>query len=169
MQFFDVILPQGVLSAARLNPDGERLCIMLHGYGDSLKTMQNIANQWLAKNYEVIVFDMPFHGTSLWKPAIYSEKDVADTLLFLLQQNQKPFDLLGYSLGGRLALASITHLAKAQKTPENVWLVAPAGAPQNWLHQYIEMPLLLKKWIAKLTRNSAFLLNIANFLYQNNC
>jgi pimeloyl-ACP methyl ester carboxylesterase len=165
---FEIILPKGRLTAARFNPNGERLCIVLHGYGDNLRTMQNIAEQWTAQNYEVIVFDLPFHGTSHWQSDIYSESDVTETLLFLLKNNTKPFDLIGYSLGGRLVLASITLLAKAQKTPENVWLLATAGAPQNWLHQYIEMPLFLKKIVAKLAENSGFLLKLANFLYKKN-
>jgi pimeloyl-ACP methyl ester carboxylesterase len=168
MEVFDIKLPQGKLAAARLNAQGERLVILLHGYGDTYNMMLPLAQQFVAKNCEVVLFDLPFHGESAWEGEVFGAAEVAQTLLLLLQNNQKPFELLGYSLGGRLVLASLPLLAKAEYLPENVYLVATAGAPQNFVHRYIEMPLFLKKVTWFVADKTHFLLSCAQFLYKKN-
>ena len=168
MENFDIILPQGRLSAVRLNAQGERLVVVLHGYGDTYNMMLSVAEQFVAKNCEVVLFDLPLHGTSAWTDKVFGAAEVAETLLFLLKNNTKPFDLLGYSVGGRLALCAVPLLAKAEKIPENVYLLAPAGAPQNVVHNYIEMPLFLKKVTWFLVEKTGFWLPFARFLYKKN-
>lgn len=138
---------------------------MLHGYRDTAETMLPLAQNFAEKGYEVVIFDLPLHGTSTWHKPLYAAADVAATILLILKKSNKPFSLLGYSLGGRLALVSLPLLAQAQKTPENVWLLAPAGCPQNALHYYIEMPLFLKKAIQYIADSSRILVHCARFLY----
>jgi pimeloyl-ACP methyl ester carboxylesterase len=168
MQSFSLSLPFGNLSALRLNPQGTRLCIMLHGYRDSAQTMLPLAHDFVEKGYEVVLFDLPLHGKTTFTNEFYTQENVADTLLYLLEHNTKPFSLLGYSLGGRLVLVSLPFLAKANKTPDCLFLLAPAGCPQNPIHYYIEMPLFLKKAVQYIANRSNILLYLAFFLYKIN-
>jgi pimeloyl-ACP methyl ester carboxylesterase len=163
---FTLPLPFGNLTALRLNPQGKRLCIMLHGYRDTAQTMLPIAQHFVANGYEVVLLDLPLHGTSTFTRDVYTAENLAATLLFILQHNTKPFSLLGYSLGGRLALVSLPFLAQAHHTPEQLFLLAPAGCPQNPIHHYIEMPLFLKKAVQHIANHSSIFIHLARFLHK---
>ena len=120
---------------------GPRLLFCFHGYGESADTFFFLTES-LGRDYTLVAFDLPFHGQT------YGQTDWQRGSLFfdpacLLTQMEEinsglpgrtaPWTLLGYSMGGRVAL----HLL--QLAPEKIGklvLLAPDGLrvnPWYWL------------------------------------
>jgi pimeloyl-ACP methyl ester carboxylesterase len=120
---------------------GPRLLFCFHGYGESADTFSFLTES-LGMDYTLVAFDLPFHGQT------HGQTDWQRGSLFfdpagLLTQMEEissglpgrtaPWTLLGYSMGGRVAL----HLL--QLAPEKIGklvLLAPDGLRMNpwyWL------------------------------------
>lgn len=115
---------------------GSRLLICLHGYGESAASF-TFLEPALGKDYTLLAIDFPFHGETNWQDKLYFEpRDLVEMLLAIapgLAGGPAPWTLLGYSMGGRIAL----HLL--QQIPEKIGrlvLLAPDGLTMNpwyWL------------------------------------
>ena len=122
---------------------GSRLLICLHGYGESAASFDFLETA-LGMEYTLLAIDFPFHGETDWKDRLYFEpRDLVEMLLTIApgltgdqearQAAPAPWTLLGYSMGGRIAL----HLL--QLIPEKIGqlvLLAPDGLTMNpwyWL------------------------------------
>ena len=116
---------------------GPRLLFCFHGYGESADTFSFLTEP-LGRDFTLVAFDLPFHGQT------HGQTDWHESLFFdpadLLTQMEEissgyttPWTLLGYSMGGRVAL----HLL--QLAPEKIGklvLLAPDGLrvnPWYWL------------------------------------
>jgi 2-succinyl-6-hydroxy-2,4-cyclohexadiene-1-carboxylate synthase len=89
---------------------GKPLLVFLHGFLGSLEDW-NFAAAHFASNYHCLRVDLPGHGQSrLAEPAQYSMPATARLLIELLDQLKiSKAHLLGYSMGGRLALYLAVH------------------------------------------------------------
>lgn len=115
---------------------GPRLLFCFHGYGESARTF-TFLEEPLRKDYTIIALDMPFHGSTEWNENLFFNPDdlpgILDELATTLPSPPKTYTLLGYSMGGRIAL----HLL--QQVPEKIdrlILLAPDGLTMNpwyWL------------------------------------
>lgn len=81
--------------------------LLLHGFTSNLHTWDELTNQ-LKENYQVIRFDIIGHGQSdspsqLMEYTIESQAAVIKEILSNLQISKVP--ILGYSMGGRLAIS----------------------------------------------------------------
>jgi predicted nuclease of restriction endonuclease-like (RecB) superfamily len=94
---------------------------------------------------------------------IYTQVLKAELIGHILRTEEHitSFEFAGYSLGGRIILAAL-HLLPLQ--PRVLYLLASAGAPQNWLHRYIEMPVFMKKMLEKASKRPHFLIKTSQFL-----
>lgn len=81
------------------------LVVLLHGFLGSHKDLLPLAKA-LKENYQILLIDIPCHGCS-------KEGPLLDTLYGYLKEEQGPFHLMGYSMGGRLALLLQSKLPKA--------------------------------------------------------
>jgi 2-succinyl-6-hydroxy-2,4-cyclohexadiene-1-carboxylate synthase len=90
--------------------DGNTLLVFLHGFLGSLEDW-NFAAAHFASKYYCLRVDLPGHGQSrLAEPAQYSMPNTARLLIELLDQLKiSRAHLLGYSMGGRLALYLAIH------------------------------------------------------------
>lgn len=82
------------------------LLVLLHGFTGSLANWQPHAEAFAAQ-YQVLTVDLPGHGRTdaPEAPARYAMPQVAaDVMALAAQVGQMPAHLLGYSMGGRLAL-----------------------------------------------------------------
>ncbi len=105
----------GVKLYVRVEGSGHPL-LLLHGFTGSAESWRALAPTF-ANRLRVIAVDLLGHGRSdaPHEPSRYSMESAVDDLLALLDQLQAPqATLLGYSMGGRLAL----HVA--MKAPERV-------------------------------------------------
>jgi pimeloyl-ACP methyl ester carboxylesterase len=111
---------------------GQKFLLAFHGFGQDESAFRMFA-QSLGDQYTILSFDILFHGQSRW-PADELPVPEAEWVHLLEQVLTKEgierFALLGYSLGGKLAL--YTSLAMSTKV-EKVMLVAADGIyPNPW-------------------------------------
>src|SRR4051795_4146686 len=79
--------------------------VLLHGFTQTRQSWRRTANE-LAGRYRVIVPDLPGHGQSAHRTASF---DAATAYIRALAP-QTPFTLVGYSMGGRIALRAAFEL-----------------------------------------------------------
>ena len=109
----------------------EKVLLMFHGFGHTHKNMREI-EEALSLEYKVYSFDLFFHGFSEWnnedKP-LTSEYWNQLITEFLAQNQIQKFSILGFSLGGKLALSLVDHFANSI---EKLFLIAPDGLKSNF-------------------------------------
>lgn len=114
-----------------------------HGYGETAETFAVLENH-LGADYTIIGLDMPFHGQTQWQEGLlFTDEDLLDIMgkitQAMLRSFASGFSLLGYSMGGRVALQL------AQKKPglvERIVLVAPDGLHKNTWYRFATQNLL---------------------------
>lgn len=103
---------------------GDKILIAFHGFGQDKKIFQDWAKH-LTSEYTIYAFDIFYHGDSnrdYGKLSKLEWKQYFDT--FLEQEKINKFSLLGFSLGGRFAIAS--SLLFPSNTNQLI-LIAPDG------------------------------------------
>lgn len=121
--------------------NSEKILLMFHGFGHTHKNMREI-EEALSLDYKVYSFDLFFHGFSEWnnedKP-LTSEFWNQLIAAFLKQNQIEKFSVLGFSLGGKLALSLVDHFANDL---EKLYLIAPDGLKTNfWYSVATSKPL----------------------------
>jgi len=112
--------------------DGPRLLFCFHGYGRESDTFW-VLERKLGSAYTIIAIDVPFHGLTDWKDELvfkpkYFLQLILDIRRSLHKENSK-FSLLGFSMGGRIAL-HLTQLLPDKV--EKLILLAPDGLTFNF-------------------------------------
>jgi pimeloyl-ACP methyl ester carboxylesterase len=118
--------------------------VCFHGYGEDGK-LYGFLEKYVGDDYTFYAIDLPFHGKTEWKEGwLFTYKDLLQIIHEIFEQNnfsgragsisdtaQTPnskFSVLGFSLGGRIALSLY------QANPENIKkivLLAPDGLKVN--------------------------------------
>ena len=91
--------------SSEIKGNGDPLLI-LHGFTGDRSTMSSISEP-LSKNYSVISVDLPGHGNTIRDPEshLFNFEDTLKALIEVMEfYDQEEFNVLGYSMGGRLAL-----------------------------------------------------------------
>ena len=112
--------------------NGSKLLVCLHGYGENANSFAAL-EPLLQHQYRVLALDMPFHGLTEWKEGTGFSPAMLAEIIGQLNPGQQPLTLLGYSMGGRLALSLLQHYPG---TIERLVLLAPDGLRTNcwyWL------------------------------------
>lgn len=116
---------------------GPKTLFCLHGYGDSGDSF-SFLEKFLGNDYHIIAPDLPIHGKTQWNGnQIFEPADILNWIPKMqeiagiqLTENNK-IHLMGYSLGGRLALSIFN---KAPNEFEKVFLLCPDGLHENFWH-----------------------------------
>lgn len=118
-----------ILSLSRTG-NGPRTVVLLHGFLGSGRNLSTLARRWSAADpsLTVLVPDLTGHGVSPALPPNATLDDVADDLLATLdvEVGPAPVDLVGHSLGGRVAL---TAADKAPHRIRSITLIDIAAGP----------------------------------------
>src|SRR5882757_1342124 len=77
--------------------------VLLHGWGLNLRVWDGLAGE-LAKCFRVIAMDLPGHGRSEWNPSARTPAEQAWQVHATLAAISDRYCLLGWSLGGQIAL-----------------------------------------------------------------
>ncbi|WP_153661352.1 alpha/beta fold hydrolase [Chitinophaga sp. SYP-B3965] len=111
---------------------GEELLICFHGFGESALHFSCIEPA-LGNIFTIVALDMPFHGNTVWQENRDFSKDDLEALAgkILERFGKQRFSLLGYSMGGRLALCLVERMASRIS---HLILVAPDGLKNNPWH-----------------------------------
>ncbi len=129
--------------------NGDKLLIALHGFADNGAAMFPILESVLGEQYTVYAIDLPYHQETIWKEKYYSKKDMAALIQMILDKaNKTRFELMGYSMGGRIALGLLPLFANQL---DRLFLLASDGLPEGKIiHAHI-MPLWFRKMIGSWT------------------
>lgn len=122
------IVVDGLITSYDLRGKGQ-LILLLHGWGDSLKGMSNLAKN-LSDSYSVLSLDLPGFGSTQPPAAVWDLDDYArfvDMFLTKLGQPQ-PYAVVGHSNGGALAVRAVSLEVLR---PQKLVLLAASGVRTN--------------------------------------
>ncbi|WP_207511373.1 alpha/beta fold hydrolase [Longitalea luteola] len=111
---------------------GQKIIFCLHGYGESKESF-GVLEKALPPAYTVIAVDLPFHGETRWQEGFqFSTNDllaITEALHAKHSTANTRLTLLGYSMGGRVAL-QLLQLVPTKI--EKLVLLAPDGLKVNF-------------------------------------
>lgn len=139
------------------NPNAAHFLLTFSGYSDAAKQYQVLQNVFECANYCIIAIDLPHHGNTVWKENQFTYNDLYIIIEnILIKENIQKFECMGFSYGGRLILSFLEDFAPRI---ERLWLLAPEGLVSKWVSAAGNLPLWVRKGLAKrLERPEKFLL-----------
>ncbi|MCC6290219.1 MAG: alpha/beta hydrolase [Chitinophagaceae bacterium] len=103
---------------------GEKILVCLHGFAENAESFFPLAEH-LTNKYTIVLPDMPLHGKTTWKQdLLFTIDDLAEIINKIPVIENKNFAVLGYSMGGRIALQLYQCMPKRI---EKLILIAPDG------------------------------------------
>jgi pimeloyl-[acyl-carrier protein] methyl ester esterase len=110
---------------------------LLHGWGLNLRVWDGLAAS-LCDRFRIIALDLPGHGRSGWLPERASLEEQAQQVRETLEAQAGTYSLLGWSLGGQIALR-LAAAARAGGTAALERLILVATTPRlttgpDWPH-----------------------------------
>jgi pimeloyl-ACP methyl ester carboxylesterase len=142
---------------------GKDVLLFFHGFGQDHSVYIPIV-QSLADQYTVYIIDLYFHGKSVWG---YGEEPLEKAHwkktidLFLKTNEIDNFSLVGFSLGGKFALATLEAFPEKTK---NIFLIAPDGIKTSFWYSLATYPLVFRKFFKSLINTPQRFTQIANML-----
>ena len=123
---------------------GKKILLAFHGFGQD----KSVFKEWiqvLEGEYTIYAFDLFYHGESSREYGSLSKKEWSHYLTdFLYEESIDSFSLLGFSLGGRFAIAS--SLAFPERVNQLI-LIAPDGVFLTIWFKLATNPTI--KWLFK--------------------
>ena len=111
----------------RKSGKGQHLVVCFHGFGEFAKTFDPIAAS--LTDHTLIAIDLPFHGETIWREGLEcSIEEMLEIIRLCPEIGEKPYGLMGYSMGGRIVLS--IYEAIPDKISYIV-LIAPDGLKVN--------------------------------------
>ncbi len=140
---------------------GSKNILLFHGFGQDHKAFQS----WIdvvKTEYTLFVFDLFFHGESIWpNRQALEKKDWKEIISLLLQKEGiTKFDLAGFSMGGKFALATLE--AFPERT-ESIFLLAPDGIKTNFWYSLATYPIAFRKLFKSMINRPQRFKAIENF------
>ena len=145
--------------------NGPEHLLMFHGFGQDNNSFYSLS-KLLSPQYTVYVFDLYFHGRSVWgQDEMALEKEHwKETLLIFFQENKiKNFCLAGYSLGGKFALATLEAFPEMTKS---IILLAPDGVKISFWYTLATYPVLFRKIFKSMVEHPEKFQRLARILHQ---
>lgn len=113
--------------------NGQKILLAFHGIGQDFLCFKTFAETF-ADTYTTYCFDLPFHGKSQFPANEVTTKNAwKDFLSNFLEENQiSNFSIIGFSMGGRFALATLEAFSTQI---DKLILIAPDGISEHPLYQ----------------------------------
>jgi hypothetical protein len=133
--------------------------VCLHGFGLDSNYFSHLPD--FIPNHCFIAFDLPFHGSTNWNEGIFCyPEQLRDIILSCPEIGQKPFILLGYSIGGRLALSILPYFAERIT---RLVLLAPDGFYVHPAYWFATNTKFGNNLLKRVTSNPKRFLELLNF------
>ncbi|GAA3948060.1 hypothetical protein GCM10022209_51040 [Chitinophaga oryziterrae] len=86
--------------------------------------------------FTLVSLDLPLHGQTTWNEGrAFTREDIQAVIRLVLErQQQSSFSLMGYSMGGRVALCVLQDMAPQIR---RLYLLAPDGLKNNPWHMFV--------------------------------
>lgn len=122
-----------------LSGSGHTKIILFHGFGQS----HEVFSSWigaLGKSHTIYSFDLFFHGQSHWHSREPLEKaDWREIMsMFFQQESISEFEVVGFSMGGKFALATLELFPTKVK---KLTLLAPDGVKTSFWYSLATYPV----------------------------
>lgn len=146
--------------------EGPTTLILLHGYGEDKSSFHPLM-QALSAQFTCLAPDLPFHGETVWNesdpctPKRFSE--LIQAWLHAEQVSTQPLAILGYSMGGRIALSL---LQEGQLSFTQAWLLASDGLYTHPLYWMATQTNWGNLWFKQVMRQPRLFLNGIRMLNQ---
>lgn len=123
---------------------GNRILLAFHGIGQDGASCFQPFEAHLGDVYTIYAFDLFFHGKSIFSKGELVTKDLWQSIIldFLLKNNINKFDIAGFSMGGRFALATLEAFPDHI---EKVFLIAPDGVSEHPLYGFATRFWLIRR------------------------
>lgn len=144
---------------------GNRTLIAFHGFGQTGHVFHTLANS-LSDSYTVYSVDIFFHGNSGWglgeQPL---EKEFWKQIMEKLLDTQAiaSFSVLGFSLGGKFALATLEAFPERIK---EIFLLAPDGIKTNMWYSLATYPVPFRSLFRSMIKKPHRFTAIANMAFR---
>ena len=143
---------------------GEKVLLLFHGFGQHYRTFAALT-ETLSPQYTCYAFDLFFHGNSQWNEGERPlEKEMWKEIMvnFLNEHKIEKFNVLGFSLGCKFALATMELFpVRIQR----IFLLAPDGIKTNFWYSLATYPLLLRKFFKSMILKPGRLHAITSILH----
>ena len=144
---------------------GDKLVACFHGYGEdgnSFSFLESHAGQ----QFTFIAIDLPFHGNTKWNEKEFTTRDLVGIIDLISGQNEfrsqtSKLQLLGFSLGGRIALS--LYQALSSKIDRLV-LLAPDGLKINFWYWLSTQTIPGKKLFSFTMKKPGWFFGFLKFL-----
>jgi pimeloyl-ACP methyl ester carboxylesterase len=143
---------------------GEKALLLFHGFGQHHRAFAELSEA-LGQHYTLYAFDLFFHGNSQWNDGeIPLEKAMWKEIIehFLNEPKIQKFSVLGFSLGGKFALATLELFPEQI---EHIFLLAPDGVKTNFWYSLATYPLLLRQFFKSMILKPGRLHAITSMLH----
>lgn len=107
--------------------EGPEWLFCFHGYGEDAASFDFLPDE-LGARFTLIAIDLPFHGRTDWQEGLLFTPQQLIGLIHQIKPADQPMHLLGYSMGGRLALQLLGMIPGEIR---KILLVAPDGLHRN--------------------------------------
>lgn len=139
--------------------NGSKLLFCFHGYGETAKSFIFL-EPLLGKDFTMVALNLPYHGETEWNEGLlFTSSDLMNIISLICTDAQSQIYLLGYSMGGRLALQLLQDIPKKI---ESVVLVAPDGLHKNFWYSFATQTLLGNKLFALTMKHPGWLFALVN-------
>ncbi len=139
---------------------GPRVALCFHGYGEDATSFEFLG-KYAGDQFTFYALDLPFHGKTDWKEGLkFSNQDLQQIIRKILEKynqqqstSNKQLFLLGFSLGGRIALSLY------QANPEIIQklvLLAPDGLKVNFWYWLSTQTWIGNKFFAFTMKHPAW-------------
>ncbi len=125
---------------------GPKLLFCLHGIAGRGKLFEQVTKpMW--EDYTILSLDLPFHGDTVWEAELYDDVQIAEILQLLMQQQgQRQYSIMVHSMGGRVLLGILPHLAHQI---QRLYLFSPGGFQYVFTGSRIWWPLAARRWVRR--------------------
>jgi len=131
---------------------GNKILICFHGYGESAAHFQFLNNR-LQDEFTLFAIDLPFHGETKWAGGSFDAKKLLAIVKAILKKENLELNsihLIGFSLGGRLALSLFDEMPNEVA---RLVLLAPDGLKLNFWY-WLSTQTFIGNRFFKLTMTS---------------
>lgn len=142
--------------------------VLAHGYAVDMHCWNLVADELVARGYQVIAFDQRGHGRStIGANGIGSKQMVDDYLAVLREYDVSNGVLVGHSMGGFIAIRALVEQSAAMSAHlRGCLLMATFAGDVNRknLQNRVQIPLIKSGIMSKLIRNRGVAMNLAKTL-----
>ena len=146
---------------------GNEVMLFFHGFGQDHSVYLPLIRS-LTPQYNLYIFDLYFHGKSEWsageKPLTKSSwKQTIE--IFLQSKNILNFSVVGFSMGGKFALATL------EAFPDRIsscFLIAPDGIKTSFWYSMATYPVVFRKFFKGMINDYNRFKRLAEWLHRSN-